>query len=78
MAKKIKDSEGFIVSWNKDRSDKKCSDKITFFYRYKKIIKPIPAKPWDIGYHLFKAIKKIEKEEGKKETKNNNSIKNEK
>jgi len=65
MAKKIKDSESFIVGWNKDRKKRKSSDDITFFYRYKNIIGPIPVRSWDIGHHLMKAIKKIEKEEKK-------------
>lgn len=65
MAKNIKDSECLIVGWNKDKKKRKSSDDITFFYRYKNIIKSTPAKSWDIGYHLMKAIRKIEKEEKK-------------
>ena len=58
MTKKIKESEGFIVNWNKKRKRK---DDITFFVRYKDKVDPTPKHPVDLARFLIDKIKEIEK-----------------
>lgn len=56
--KPIKESEGFIVNWNKKRKRK---NDITFFVRYKDGVEPTPKKPVDLARFLIDKIKEIEK-----------------
>ena len=55
MAKKIKESEGFIVNWGKKKS------KTVFFVRYKDLVPPTPVQPIDLSRFLINKIKEIKK-----------------
>ena len=60
MAKKIKESEAFIVNWGKKKS------RIVFFVRYKSLIPPTPVAPIDLPRFLIDKIKKIKKKKKNK------------
>ncbi|MBU1177140.1 MAG: hypothetical protein ABIG88_01360 [Patescibacteria group bacterium] len=64
MPKKIKESEGFIVGWNRKRE--KTNDLI-FFIRHKNIdnYKVAKKKPWDVASYLVNKAKEIDKKKKK-------------
>lgn len=55
LKKAIKDSEGFIVRWNKRGT------KVIFFVRYKNILSSTPVAPEDLSKFLLNKIKEIKK-----------------
>ena len=54
MAKKIKDSDRFVVGWGKHKGNP-C-----FFVCYKDKIDKVPVEPIDLARFLVDSIKKIE------------------
>ena len=59
MPKKIKESEGFIISWGKKKS------RMMFFVRYKDFLPSTPVNPIDLSRFLIDKIKEIRKKKKK-------------
>ncbi len=58
--KQIKDSEGFVISWNKNREHQ---DLIRLFVKYKgKVVLP-GVKLHDLPTFLWRVIRQVEKQE---------------
>lgn len=57
MAKKIKESEGFVISWGKKKS------RMIFFVRYKDFLSSTPVDPIDLPRFLIDKIKEMKKKE---------------
>jgi len=55
MAKKIKESEGFIVNWGRK------NNKMVFFVRYKDVFSSTPVNPEDIKDFLIGKAREINK-----------------